>query len=56
MENIYLKQMEIGPMQNFQYFIGCQRTRQIAVVDPAWDVERLLSEAENDELRSVISF
>jgi glyoxylase-like metal-dependent hydrolase (beta-lactamase superfamily II) len=50
MQNIYLKQMEIGPMQNFQYFIGCQRTRQIAVVDPAWDMERLLSEAENDEL------
>lgn len=33
-----LKQMEIGPMMNFVYIIGCQKTRQGAVIDPAWDV------------------
>jgi len=49
--DIYLKQMEIGPMQNFQYFIGCAKTRQVAVVDPAWDIDRLVSEAESDELQ-----
>ena len=38
--------MEIGPAKNFQYFIGSQDTREVAVVDPAWDVPHLLAEAE----------
>lgn len=52
--DIYLKQMEIGPMQNFQYFIGCEKTRQVAVVDPAWDIDRLISEAESDQLQILL--
>ena len=41
-----LYQMEIGPMQNFQYFIGCPQTKHVAVVDPAWHVDKLLQSAE----------
>jgi len=37
-ENIILDQMEMGPLQNFLYFIGDPRSKEIAVVDPAWDV------------------
>ena len=43
--------MEIGPAKNFQYFVGSDETREIAVVDPAWDVPRLLREAERQSLR-----
>jgi len=39
--------MEIGPMQNFQYFIGCNETNKVAVVDPAWDTDFIIQEAEN---------
>ena len=45
---LFLKQMEIGPMQNFVYFIGDKTTQEIAVVDPAWDVEFLRKQAVDD--------
>ncbi len=38
-ENIVLDQFTLGPMQNFLYLIGCGRTKQAAVVDPAWDAQ-----------------
>ncbi len=44
--NLILKQMQVGPMQNFQYFIGDAATKEIAVVDPAWDVPFLCKEAD----------
>lgn len=47
-ENLILKQMEIGPMENFQYFLGDARTKEIAVVDPAWDVDYLCDQAEKN--------
>jgi glyoxylase-like metal-dependent hydrolase (beta-lactamase superfamily II) len=47
-ERLYLKQMECGPMQNFVYLIGDPATRQAAVVDPAWEVERIVQTAEAD--------
>lgn len=43
--------MEIGPAKNFQYFVGSDETREVAVVDPAWDVPKLLREAERQSLR-----
>jgi hydroxyacylglutathione hydrolase len=50
---VILKQMEIGPMQNYQYFIGCDETRQVAIVDPAWDTDRILQEAETNQYQIV---
>ena len=46
--NLILKQMEIGPMENFQYFLGDARTKEIAVVDPAWDVDYLCGQADEN--------
>lgn len=43
--NLILEQMEIGPLNNFIYFIGDPATREIAVVDPAWDVDFLINQA-----------
>ena len=48
-ETLYLKQMECGPMQNYVYLIGDPVTRQAAVVDPAWDVERIVQAARQDD-------
>lgn len=47
-ETLYLKQMECGPMQNYVYLIGDPVTRQAAVVDPAWEVERIVQTAAAD--------
>ena len=49
--NLYLKQLELGPLQNFVYLIGCPETRETAVVDPGWDVPAILDAAAQDEMR-----
>jgi hydroxyacylglutathione hydrolase len=46
----FLRQMELGPMQNFIYVIGCEKTKEAAVVDPAWDVPTILKVANEHEL------
>jgi glyoxylase-like metal-dependent hydrolase (beta-lactamase superfamily II) len=43
---LYLKQMEVGPMQNFVYLIGDKVKRKALVVDPAWDVDAVLKAAD----------
>jgi len=49
--NVYLKQLELGPMQNFIYLIGDPATREAAVVDPGWEVPAILQAAEQDGYR-----
>ncbi len=49
-QRIVLKQLEIGPMMNFVYLVGCAQTREAAVVDPAWDVPSILQTARNLDL------
>ena len=46
-----LKQVELGPMSNFIYLIGCAESREAAVVDPAWDVEAILKIAGDSDLK-----
>ncbi len=36
-----IHQVGIGPADNFIYFIGDPETKQMAVVDPAWDVPQI---------------
>lgn len=48
---LYLKQLELGPLQNFVYLVGSVSSREVAVVDPAWDVPRILQEAEADGMK-----
>ncbi len=52
-KNFYLKQMEVGPMENFVYLIGDPETRQAVVVDPAWQVDTILHQAEKDDMKVV---
>jgi hydroxyacylglutathione hydrolase len=44
-------QIEVGLLQNFCEILYCPRTREAAVVDPAWEVDRLLREAAQLGLR-----
>jgi glyoxylase-like metal-dependent hydrolase (beta-lactamase superfamily II) len=48
---MYLKQLALGPMQNFVYLVGDPLTKEAAVVDPAWDVPAILRQAEEDGYR-----
>ncbi len=45
---IYLRQLEIGPMQNYAYLVGDLETREAAVVDAAWDIDAILDVAAKD--------
>jgi len=45
---VYLKQMELGPMQNFVYLIGDPSTRECVVVDPAWEIDTIVDTAQAD--------
>jgi hydroxyacylglutathione hydrolase len=47
---IYLKQVELGPMGNYVYLIGDPHSREVAVVDPAWEVERIVDMAQEQDL------
>jgi glyoxylase-like metal-dependent hydrolase (beta-lactamase superfamily II) len=40
-------------MQNFAYLIGDEKTRLAAVVDPAWDIEKILDVAKRHDLRII---
>lgn len=45
---IYLRQMELGPMQNFVYLVGDPAARQCVVVDPAWEIDTIVDAAQLD--------
>jgi len=47
-EELIFEQFELGPLQNFLYFIGDAKSREIAVVDPAWDVDFLCQKAKEN--------
>lgn len=48
---LYLRQLEVGPMQNFIYLIGDSEKKECLMVDPAWDVEGVLQVAAEDEMK-----
>lgn len=51
--DLYLRQMEIGPMANYVYLIGPRDGGEAAVVDAAWDVDAILAAASQDGRRIV---
>ena len=43
---LFIQQYEIGPLNNFLYLLGDPATKEMAIVDPAWDAPHLIQEAE----------
>lgn len=50
-DDLILEQIEIGPMQNFTYIIGCQTSLEVVIIDPAWDVSSLLSKLDEKDYK-----
>jgi len=48
--------MEVGPMQNFVYLIGSKKKGEVAVVDPAWEVDRILEQASSMDVKVKYAF
>lgn len=38
---LYVRQLKLGPMDNFVYLVGPADSREVVVVDPAWDVDAI---------------
>jgi hydroxyacylglutathione hydrolase len=55
-EHLYFKQIEMGPMQNFVYLIGSAEARKVAVVDAAWEIDKILSLAAEDDMEITHAF
>ncbi len=51
--DLYLRQMEIGPMANYVYLLGPAGSPETAVVDPAWDIDAILDAAAADDRKIV---
>jgi glyoxylase-like metal-dependent hydrolase (beta-lactamase superfamily II) len=50
---IYVRQLELGPMQNFVYLVGDPGTRECVVVDPAWEIDAIVDAAAADGMTIV---
>jgi hydroxyacylglutathione hydrolase len=50
---LYLRQLELGPMQNFVYLVGDPVTRECVVVDPAWEIDQIVETAQADGMTLV---
>ena len=50
-EDLYLEQVKLGPMENFVYIIGSKSTREVALIDPAWEIESLLQHLQQEDLK-----
>lgn len=48
---LYLRQVEVGEMANYVYLIGSTRTKEAAVIDPAWEIDRIVKLAQADGMR-----
>lgn len=50
---VIFEQIPVGPMQNFAYLVGDEKSSLAAVVDPAWEIDRILDAAGRNNLRII---
>jgi len=48
MRDLYVKQLQLGPMENFVYLVGAVGSRETAIIDAAWDIDVALAAAAAD--------
>ena len=46
--SLYVRQLALGPMENFVYLLGAPEAPEVVVVDPAWDVPAIEAAAAED--------
>ena len=51
--DLYFRQIAVGEMANLVYLVGSRSTREALVVDPAWSVDSLADQAEEDGMKVV---
>jgi len=51
--NYVIDQIQLGPMENFIYFVGCPTTKEMAVIDPAWDANFIFDHVQKKGFKLV---
>lgn len=51
--HLILEQIEVGPMANFTYVVGSSETREVVLVDPAWEIQRIIDYVHEQDFRVV---
>ena len=45
------KQISVGPMQNFVYIIGDEKTKEAVVIDAGWNIDEIIEAANKEKLK-----
>ncbi len=53
---LYVRQLQLGPAENFVYLVGPKSGDEVLVVDPAWEVPAIEAAVEEDGKRLVGAF
>lgn len=56
MDSLYLRQLKLGPMDNFVYLVGPRDSQEVLVVDAAWEVDAIEKALAEDGKRLVGAF
>ena len=48
---MFFKQVNVGPMQNFSYIIGDEKSKEAAVVDAGWEADKLIDICNKKKLK-----
>ena len=48
---MFFKQIKVGPMQNFSYIIGNEKSKEAVVVDAGWEIDRLIGICRQENLK-----
>ena len=48
-DGLIIEQIQVGPMANFTYVLGSAETREVVVVDPAWEIDGLVNHLEEKD-------
>lgn len=46
--DIFVKQIQVGPMMNFSYLVGSKAGKEAVLIDPCWDAEVLTNVAKKE--------
>ena len=44
-------QIPVGPMQNFSYIVEDESTHEAVVIDPSWDLDKLITIIDEQNLQ-----
>ena len=48
---MFFRQIKVGPMQNFSYIVGDDESKEAAIVDAGWDVDKLIDICSKENLK-----